>query len=54
MIAASADVPAAVPIILLALGIFIAIGNRQAFTDFDVALHRMAEKRARSRRASTS
>ncbi len=49
VIAASSDIPLAVPLIFFAFGVFVVIVNRQAFTDFDGGLHRMAEKRAKSR-----
>lgn len=48
MIIANSDVPVAVPLIFLALGILMVIVNRKAFTDFDGELHQMAEKRANS------
>ncbi len=49
VIVASSDIPVVVPLIFLAFGVFVVIVNRQAFTDFDGELHRMAEKRAKSR-----
>ena len=49
VIAASSDIPVAVPLIFLAFGVFLVMVNRKAFTDFDGELHRVAEKRARSK-----